>query len=147
MLADAVGESAALLLWIAALGLAVVHRAFRSDTSLAFLCAHVALKASRVIWLGQEARVLAHQLESGSLLLFAFFMISDPKTTPRTRLARVGFGVAVACVAFALQLHFINNAVVWALLVCAPLTPLFDSITKEQWSCPNQSSPLSLSFP
>lgn len=141
------GESAALLLWIAGLGLAVAHRAFRSDASLAFLAAYVALKASRVLWLGQDARVLAHQLQSGSLLLFAFFMISDPKTTPRKRAARVGFGVAVACVAFGLQLHFIDNAVVWALLFCAPLTPLFDSFAKESRSCAKRSSPLSPSFP
>ena len=132
------GESAALLLWISALGLAVAHRAFRSDASLAFLGAFIALKASRVLWLGQDTSVLAHQLESGSLLLFAFFMISDPKTTPRGRLARVGFGSAVACIAFAMQLHFINNAVVWALLVCAPLTPLLDAL--ESNPCGKQLS-------
>ncbi len=122
------GESAALLLWMTALGLAVAHRAFRSDASLAFLTSFIALKGARVFWLGQDKSVLAHQLQSGSLLLFAFFMISDPKTTPRARRARLAFGIAVACVAFALQLYFINNAVVWALLVCAPLTPLLDAM-------------------
>lgn len=127
------GESATLLLWVLALGLAVTHRAFRSDASLSFLAAFIALKAGRVLWLGQPAPVLGHQLQSGSLLLFAFFMISDPKTTPRARAARIGFAVTVACVAFFLQLQFVNNAVVWSLLLCAPLTPLLDA--KESTPC------------
>ena len=135
------GESAALLLWIAALGLAVAHRAFRSDASIAFLAAHVGLKAARVYWLGQEPRVLLHQLESGSLILFAFFMISDPKTTPRARPARIAWAAAVACLAFILQLHSINNAAVWALLFCAPLTPLLDA--KENHACTALSPSLS----
>jgi Na+-translocating ferredoxin:NAD+ oxidoreductase RnfD subunit len=91
-----------------------------------------------VLWLGQPTSVLTHQLQSGSLLLFAFFMISDPKTTPRSRRARLSFGLTVACVAFAMQLHFINNAVVWALLVCAPLTPLLDAM--ESMPCGKQLS-------
>ena len=40
-----------------------------------------------------------HQLQSGSLLIFAFFMISDPKTTPASRLARFFFALAVAALA------------------------------------------------
>jgi Na+-transporting NADH:ubiquinone oxidoreductase subunit NqrB len=135
------GESALLLLWILALGLAVAHRAFRSDASLAFLATYVALKAARVFWLGQRLPVLGHQLESGSLLLFTFFMISDPKTTPQKRSARIAFAAAVACVAFFLQLHFVNNAVVWALLFCAPLTPLLDAQEPTPCLSASQLSP------
>ena len=36
------------------------------------------------------------QLQSGALLLFTFFMISDPKTTPDSRVGRILFGVLVA---------------------------------------------------
>lgn len=122
------GESAIFLLWILALGLSVAHRAFRSDASLAFLAAHVGLKAARVLWLGQRPAVLVHQLESGALLLFAFFMISDPKTTPRSRPLRIAYAGSVALVAFALQLRFVDNSLLWALLFCAPLTPLLDHL-------------------
>jgi len=139
------GESGVLLLWILALGLAVAHRAFRADVSLAFLAAWVALRAGRTLFLGQPAQALVHQLASGSLLLFTFFMISDPKTTPRTRTARFAFAAAVAGTAFALSLRFVDNPVLWALLLCAPLTPLFDLLTsyqKESAACAPSQQPV-----
>ncbi len=37
-------------------------------------------------WLGDPLAIPLHQLQSGSLLIFAFFMISDPRTTPDSRL-------------------------------------------------------------
>jgi len=132
------GEGGLLLLWMFALGCMVAHRAFRSDVSLAFLGSWIALRAARVFWLGQPREVLLHQLASGSLVLFAFFMISDPKTTPaKSRKARFVFGAIVASGAFALQhLAYAQNALLWALLLAAPLTPLFDLIhDKESESC------------
>jgi enediyne biosynthesis protein E5 len=126
------GESRAVLLWFAALGLAVAHRAFRSDVSLAFLAAFIALRFQRVLLLGQRLPVLEHQLASGSLLLFAFFMISDPKTTPRSRAGRLALACAVAGLAHALQfVWFVRNPLVWALFVCAPLSPSIDLLVNR----------------
>ncbi|MGZ6027856.1 MAG: DUF2330 domain-containing protein [Myxococcaceae bacterium] len=123
------GEGMVLLAWFAALGLAVVHRSFRSDVSLAFLGSWIALKLARVLWLGQRPAVLGHQLLVGSLILFTFFMISDPKTTPDRRGARIGYGVAVAVLAFALQHQaWVMNAPVWALLLLSPLVPVLDRL-------------------
>ncbi len=121
------GEWGILLAWLFALGLAVAHRAFRSDVSLAFLGSWVLLKGARVLLLGQPASVLVHQLSVGSLILFAFFMISDPKTTPDRRSTRLGFGVAVAVLAFWLQHQlWVMNSPIWALLLLSPLVPLVD---------------------
>lgn len=121
------GESTGLLFFFAALGLMVVVRALRSDVSLAFLLFWTALKAARVLWLGQRLAVLEHQLALGSLVVFAFFMISDPRTTPASRKGRVLFAAMVAGLAFVLQHHFwVMNAPVWALVVLAPLVPLLD---------------------
>jgi len=125
------GESGLFLLWILALGLAVAHRAFRADVSLAFLASWILLRAARVQYLGQHPEVLLHQLASGSLLLFTFFMISDPKTTPRHRGARIAFAAIVACTAFVLSTHWIQNPIVWALFFCAPLTPVLDAFTSK----------------
>lgn len=129
------GESGLYLLWLLGLGLAVAHRAFRSDASLAFLSSFIALRAARVFYLGQPAPVLIHQLESGSLLLFTFFMVSDPKTTPQNGKARIAFACAVAALAFILQLHFVQNPIIWALFLCAPLTPAFDRLTPKETRC------------
>jgi Na+-transporting NADH:ubiquinone oxidoreductase subunit NqrB len=125
------GENGALIAWIAILGLAVAHRAFRSDISLAFLGSWLVLKASRVVYLGQRLPVLMHQLSTGSLILFAFFMISDPKTTPDNRAGRVLYAVMVASFAFYLQ-HSLwkQNALIWSLFLLSPLVPLIDCIFK-----------------
>jgi hypothetical protein len=121
------GEGMALLAWFAVLGLAVVSRSFRMDVSLAFLGSWVLLKAGRVLWLGQRPAVLGHQLLVGSLILFTFFMISDPKTTPDRRSARIGYAMAVAVLAFVLQHQgWVMNAPVWALLLLSPVVPLLD---------------------
>ncbi len=145
------GESAGLLAWIAVLGLAVAHRSFRSDVSLAFLASWVALKAGRVLYLGQRPEVLLHQLNVGSLILFTFFMISDPKTTPDRRAARVLFAACVAGLAFVLQHGFWwNNALVWSLCLLSPAVPLLDRLLPEarfQWpverteECPPHAMP------
>jgi enediyne biosynthesis protein E5 len=144
------GESALFLLWFCALGLMVAHRAFRSDVSLAFLGAFASLRLLRVLVLGQRLAVLEHQLLSGSLLLFAFFMISDPKTTPQSRTGRIAFACAVATLAHALQfVWFVKNPLLWALFACAPLTPFCDAVgsafarSKEKsWNPPQQIVPI-----
>jgi len=123
------GEGMALLAWFAVLGLAVVSRSFRTDVSLAFLGSWVLLKLGRVLWLGQRPAVLGHQLLVGSLILFTFFMISDPKTTPDRRSARIGWGMAVALLAFVLQHQaWVMNSPVWALLLLSPAVPVLDRL-------------------
>lgn len=131
------GENGALLAWIAILGLAVAHRAFRSDVSIAFLASWLVLKTGRVLFLGQKLPVLIHQLSTGSLILFAFFMISDPKTTPDSRAGRVLYAMIIAGFAFYLQ-HGLwkQNAPIWSLFLLSPLVPLIDWIFKAhryQW--------------
>lgn len=123
------GESSAVIAWFAIFGLAVVNRAFRMDISLAFIAAWVLLKAGRVFYLGQSIRVLAHQLAVGSLILFTFFMISDPKTTPDRRVGRLLFAACVAVLAFFLQ-HQLwwQNTLIWSLLLLSPLSPLLDHL-------------------
>jgi Na+-translocating ferredoxin:NAD+ oxidoreductase RnfD subunit len=70
-----------------------------------------------------------HHLQNGALLLFAFFMISDPMTTPDRRSARILHAVCVAAVAFAWQfLFYKSNGLIWALLFCVPLVPLLDAV-------------------
>ncbi|MCI0431302.1 MAG: RnfABCDGE type electron transport complex subunit D, partial [Rhodospirillales bacterium] len=90
-------------LWFAALlgflGIMVLQRARRGDVTLYFLAAHGGLLVARALYLGDPLAVPLHQLESGSLLLFAFFMISDPKTIPDSRLGRLIFAFAVAALA------------------------------------------------
>lgn len=123
------GTDLAVVGWIIALGMIVSARAARFDVSIAFIVTFASLLALRVLLLGQPLGVLAHQLSSGALLLFTFFMISDPMTTPDRRAVRIAYAMLVACGAFAWQfVLFKPNAFVWMLFLASPWVPLADRL-------------------
>jgi Na+-transporting NADH:ubiquinone oxidoreductase subunit NqrB len=114
---------------MACLGGLVAHRALRSDVSWAFLASYAAFLFGRGYGLGDPLTIPLHQMESGALLLFTFFMISDPKTTPDARPARIAFGVLLAAGAFYVQFRlFRPNGLLWALFVLTPLVPFLDRL-------------------
>jgi enediyne biosynthesis protein E5 len=114
---------------MACLGGLVAQRALRSDVSWAFLASYAAFLFGRAYGLGDPLTIPLHQMESGALLLFTFFMISDPKTTPDARPARIAFGVLVAAGAFYVQFRlFRPNGLLWSLLVLTPLVPFLDRL-------------------
>ncbi|MBD2325497.1 RnfABCDGE type electron transport complex subunit D [Alkalinema sp. FACHB-956] len=121
------GESA----WYAALfllcGGLVLQKVGRWDTTVAFLSVYVGLEAVRNLYLGWTWDVWGHRLMSGSLVMFALFMITDPRTIPNARSARLIWAAAIAALTFVLRnVYFLNTAVFWALFVLAPLTFLLD---------------------
>ncbi|TKS61581.1 MAG: hypothetical protein EWM72_00329 [Nitrospira sp.] len=147
---------------IACLGSLVVTRAARADVTLGFLGFYVGLLFARALWLGDPLTIPLHQLESGALLIFAFFMISDPKTTPDTRTGRIIFALIVALAALYIQFGlFRPNGPLWGLIGCAPMVPLLDHLlpgSRYDWSKPSSGRssnpvvnpvlvPLSLSVP
>lgn len=112
---------------LACLGVIVLTRAKRAETTLAFLLAYATLLLGRAVWLGDPLGIPLHQLQNGALLIFAFFMISDPKTTPNTAAGRVIYGALVAGVAYTIQFVFYQpNGPIIALILSAPLVPLID---------------------
>jgi enediyne biosynthesis protein E5 len=118
-------------IWFAALlaflAIIVLERARRGDTALFFLGTHTALLFARAWWLGDPLAIPLHQLETGSLLLFAFFMVTDPRTTPDHRFGRFAFAGAVALLAHFLAFYEqIREAIYLSLFLLAPLVPLLD---------------------
>ncbi len=115
----------------------VTGKAKRWDVSLALLGSYAALLFGRALWLGDPLAIPIHQLQSGALLIFAFFMISDPKTTPDARLGRVLYAALVAVIGFTIQFGFYNSAgIILALILTAPIVPLFDRMFpsgRYQW--------------
>jgi len=112
---------------MACLGGIVIHRAMRSDVSLAFIFFYAGILFLRALWLGDPWSIPTKQLQSGALLLFAFFMISDPKTTPDSRWGRILFALLVAAAAAYVQfVLYRNNGLLWSLAICSMLTPLID---------------------
>ncbi len=114
---------------MACLGGLVAYRALRSDVALAFIVVYAALMFGRSLYLGEPMTIPMRRLESGGLLLFTFFMISDPRTTPDHPIARVLFGALVAYVAWYIQFRlFRTNGVIWSLALCSPLVPVLDRL-------------------
>jgi Na+-transporting NADH:ubiquinone oxidoreductase subunit NqrB len=117
-----------LLLFIGMGGI-VLKRVGRWDTSLAFFCAYALLEVGRNTWLGWTWDVSLHKLMSGSLLLFTLFMITDPRSIPNARSARIVWSICIAILAFILRNYFyVNEAIFVALFTVSPLTILFDRI-------------------
>jgi len=81
-----------------------------------------------------------HRLESGAFLLFSFFMISDPKTTPDSRVGRVLFAALVAATAWYVQFRlFRTNGLLWSLAMWSMAVPILDRAfpaARYQWTRP-----------
>jgi len=125
---------------VACLGSLVVTRASRADVTLAFLSFYVGLLFARALWLGDPLTIPLHQIESGALLIFAFFMISDPKTTPDSSAGRIIYALLVTLAALYMQFGFFrSNGPLWGLIACAPFVPLLDRLlpaVRYDWSRP-----------
>ena len=120
------------MLFVATGGM-VLQRVGRWDTTAAFLSSYAALEAMRNIWLGWAWDVYWHRLMSGSLLLFALFMVTDPRSIPNARIGRLLWAVCIAVLTYILRNEFyLSTAVFWALFALAPLTVLFDTFWQEK---------------
>jgi len=126
--------------FIAGAGLAVTRRAGRAEVPFLFLGFWAALSLGRALWLGDPIAIPLHQMSSGALLVFAFFMISDPMTQPWHRGARVFWLGAVAVLGFTLQHGWIVTAgPLWGLVLMAPLVPVLDRAfpaPRKNWTEP-----------
>ena len=112
---------------LASAGGLVVNRAARADVTLAFLACYAGLLVGRSVWLGEPLAIPMHRLENGALVLFSFFMISDPRTTPDSRRGRVLFAGLVALGAYTVQFWlFQTNGLLWSLAACSLAAPLID---------------------
>jgi enediyne biosynthesis protein E5 len=134
------GSAAVFAFLLAAAGGLVVNRAARADVTWTFLAAHAALLVARTLWLGDPLAIPLHRLANGALVLFAFFMISDPRTTPHSRAGRILFAVLVAGGAYVIQYRlFQTNPLLWSLAVCSLAVPLIDRLLpgrRYDWTAP-----------
>ena len=92
---------------------------------------------ARSLSLGEPLAIPLHRLENGALVLFAFFMFSDPKTTPDSRSGRLLFAALVALGAYVVQFWlFRTNGLLWSLAACSLVVPVIDRLLpgrRYQW--------------
>jgi Na+-transporting NADH:ubiquinone oxidoreductase subunit NqrB len=133
------GSNAIIMLLVFLPGLIVVFNASRLDTAFTFLLTLFCLDTLRtIVYLNWDWPVLFHKYQNGSLLLFTFFMITDPVTTPSHPGARIAWAMMVAALTFyAGTFMFMHTAPVWILFFCSMATPLLNAIfryKKFEWT-------------
>jgi enediyne biosynthesis protein E5 len=128
------GSNIVLIFGVFLLGCIVVTRVQKLDITLAFLGTFGGLLFIRqIIFLGWPMDFFVQSIGTGSLLLFSFFMITDPRTTPNHSIARIVWCVAVAAISFYIAtFKFINGAPIIVLVCSQPLVPLLDKLFKEK---------------
>ncbi len=121
------GEDWLYLFLFLATGLTVLNKVGRWETSLVFLATYFSLFGIYDYWLGWDFDVWQHQLMNGGLLVFAFFMLSDPRSIPNAKISRIIWAFLIAILAFIWRSQFyIENAIFWSLFILSPTTILFD---------------------
>ncbi|MEL6592109.1 MAG: RnfABCDGE type electron transport complex subunit D [Bacteroidota bacterium] len=122
------GNTAIFLFLIGVTGSVVLFKVGRLDTCLSFLLTFALLLfIQNVLYKGWPLDHWLHSLTNGSLLLFTFFMITDPATTPNARKARILWAAGIGVFAFILtSWQYVHTAPIWALIIYAPITAFLD---------------------
>jgi Na+-transporting NADH:ubiquinone oxidoreductase subunit NqrB len=132
------GSTAVLTFFFVCLGLLVVRRARRADISLVFLAGYALLLFGRSAMLGEPWTIPWHRLQSGALLLFAFFMISDPRSTPNSWVGRMIFALLVVLGTGLIQFGLNRpNGLFLSLAAFSLLVPVIDFFfpaVRYEWS-------------
>ena len=123
------GTATWLVLLIVSAGGLVLTRSDRVDTAAGFAVCYGGLLLWRCLWLGDPLTIPLHQVQTGSLLLFTFFMITDPRSTPDSRAGRMVFTALTAAVAYQLQFVWqVRTGLYFALVAGALATPVLDIV-------------------
>ena len=122
------GDDMIYLFVLGALGAIVLLKVGRFATSLAFLGTFGSLVFFRdIVYQGWPLDHFAHTMTNGSLLLFTFFMITDPVTTPNAKWPRIVWAILIGVVSFLLAKTFkVHAAPIYTLFFAAPFTALLD---------------------
>lgn len=145
------GQRAFLGFLLICIGGWVVRRASRMDITLAFLGFYLLLLFGRSWWLHEPMTIPWHRTQNGALLIFAFFMISDPKSTPDSRVGRIIFALLVAAGGWWVQFKlFRTNGLLWSLALFSLMTPVLDWLfpgKRYQWVRPPASAAPEIHLP
>jgi Na+-transporting NADH:ubiquinone oxidoreductase subunit NqrB len=142
------GTAPLLVCIIGTAGLGVLAKVQRLETALVYVATMFLLEVLRnIVFLGWDWDVVWHKMSMGSLWLYAFFMITDPMSTPSNRWPRVIWTVMVASITFYIaNFYFIPTAAMWVLFVATPLSPWVDKLFGNktfQWQ--SSASPRTIS--
>lgn len=126
------GSGMVLLFAVCCLGFIVVTKVQKLSVSLSFFGVFAGLLFIRqIVFLGWPIDFFLQSISTGSLLLFSFFMITDPKTLPNHSFVRIVCCVSIAAFSFYLStFKFINAAPIFVLVAAQLFVPLLDYLFK-----------------
>ena len=126
------GSNLIVLYFIFAAGSILLLKVGRMDTGLVFFFSYAFLQfCYSSVYLGWPIDYTVHKLSNGALLLYSFFMITDPSTTPNDKKVRVFWSICIAVLAFYFaEFKYMNGAPVKALFLISMATPLLDYVFK-----------------
>lgn len=105
------GSNVPLHACIALISFGIAYYARAILTTLSFLTTYIILLALTTLYLPQLFSVHHYGLIGPSLVLFACFMITDPKTSPQEYRARILHGVSIAALYFFLEAIGVRYAI------------------------------------
>lgn len=107
-----------LMIWTSVLfglGLVISVIANRWVVSVSYVLTFLGGCLLRSMWLGQNLTFISYVIWGPAFQLFTFFMVTDPKTSPRARWAQALFGVSVGVMDNYFRYHENKQASVMAL--------------------------------
>jgi Na+-translocating ferredoxin:NAD+ oxidoreductase RnfD subunit len=130
------GGSWQILALVFAFGTLIMWRANKLPLVVAFWATYSLGALLRAEFTHMPAEITLYAaLSGGAFWLFSFFMITDPKTSPPTTKAQIGYGIAVAGVDIWFQLNTAVFSLFYALfIVCAvrALAQVFQDVVRPR---------------
>ncbi len=120
------GTAFILLFFIANAGLFVIFSVRRFHVVLSLYLAYAAAEAVRLAVSGALSSY-EPTVVNASVLLFAFFMVTDPRTSPSTRGGRILYAAWVGLLGVALQAAGLAAGLFYALAISCMLVPWLDA--------------------
>jgi enediyne biosynthesis protein E5 len=108
------------------LGSAIIWRLRRFHISATYVVSFLVLALVRSWITGDPWRSEISPITGPMYQLFIFFMVTDPKTTVRSRNGQIGVVIAVAVVEMLLRLHQVVYAPFYALFLVGPTAMLLE---------------------
>ncbi len=119
------GDSPWLFLWVLSLGAFVTYRSSRLDIAVAYTLTFLFGAWARSFLSGGSLLTAVSPATNIVFSMYAFHMMTDPKTTPDSRSHRVVFGVLVGGLDAVLRWHGVLNAPIYALFFVLGFLPFF----------------------
>jgi Na+-translocating ferredoxin:NAD+ oxidoreductase RnfD subunit len=137
------GNNLASLVVIWVLGSVIVWRARRFHITLTYVACFIAFSFLRAHIVGDPWQSEVAPITGPMYQLFIFFMITDPKTTVRSRTGQCVVAVAVAAVEFFFRLNSSIYAPLYALFWVGPTALLIEMWIDARRSSVTNSTPIS----